>query len=449
MSETRYAKTKDAVSIAYQILGGGPVDLAWITGFTGNLEIMAEQPLVSDFFEKLATSFRVIRHDRRATGLSDRATALADLEVQVEDLLLVLDTVGSDQAVVCGSGLGAAPAAFFAATYPVRTRALVLHAPHVRVAWAPDYRWGMTKEAFEREQLAILAAWGTATYSAEFLAADDPSVGHDPEFVTWYAKVQRHWVTPSTAAVLNQMAYDTDVRHVLSSVQSPTLITSPSRHLEVGEYVASLIPGAAIVELAKPDFMPWAGDPRKVITAIEDFVGVERPPLDLDRVLATVLFTDIVGSTRKAAELGDHEWRQLLASHHNRVRAQIQRYHGREMGTAGDGFLVTFDGPARAIRCAQAIMASLRPLQIEIRAGLHTGELELSGTKVEGIAVHIGARVAALAGPSEILVSSTVKDLVAGSGIVFKEWGTEVLKGVPGEWRIYSVVAANGDLIQS
>lgn len=446
MSETRYVKTKDAISIAYQVLGGGRVDLVWITGFTGNLEIMAEQPLVADFFEKLALSFRVIRHDRRATGLSDRATRLADLEVQVQDLLLVLDTVGSDRTVVCGSGWGAAPAAFFAATYPARTRTLILHAPHVRVAWAPDYGWGITKEAFEREQLRIEEAWGTVAFAAEFLAADDPSIGKDPEVIRWYAKVQRHWVTPSTAAVLNRMAYETDVRHVLSSVQSPTLVTSPARYLEVAEYVASLIPRAAVTRLASPDFMPWAVDPRPLVGAIEEFVGVERPPPEIYRLLATVLFTDIVESTRKASEMGDRRWKELLGSHHDRVRTQIQRFQGREIGTAGDGFLITFDGPARAIRCAEAIVATVRPLGIEIRAGVHTGEIELSGTNVEGIAVHIGARVAALAGPSEILVSSTVKDLVAGSGIVFREWGNRVLKGVPGEWHIYAVASASDEL---
>lgn len=442
MSETRYVKTKDAISIAYQVRGSGPVDLVWITGFTGNLEIMSEQPLVGDFFEKLGLSFRVIRHDRRATGLSDRATALGDLEVQVDDLLLLLDTVGADRAVVCGSGWGAAPAAFFGATYPARTRALVLHAPHVRVAWAPDYRWGITREAFEQEQLRIEEAWGTVAFAAEFLAVDDPSISHDPALIEWYAKVQRHWVTPSTAAVLNKMAYETDVRHVLSSIQSPTLVTSPGRYLEVAEYVTSLIPGATVVRLANPDFMPWAGDTHPLLRAIEEFVGVERPPPEIDRVLATVLFTDIVDSTRKASEVGDHQWKQLLSSHHDRVRAQIQRFLGREIGTTGDGFLVTFEGPARAIRCAQAIVTTVRPLGIEIRAGLHTGELELSGATVQGIAVHIGARVAALAGPGEILVSSTVKDLVAGSGIEFKEWGTQVLKGVPGTWRIYAVASA-------
>jgi class 3 adenylate cyclase len=443
--QTRYAKTTDGVSIAYQVFGDGPPDLAWITGFTGGLEVMWEKMEVARFFSKVASFSRLIRYDMRGTGLSDRDVSLPDLETRAEDLLAVLDAIGSSRVVLVGSGDGTALCALFAATYPERTESLILYLPTARAMRAPDWPWGDTEEEAEEEIRTTEITWGTEKAAARFIADDIPSHAGDPAWIRWYGKVMRHWVAPAAATELVRRSYEVDIRAVLPTIHVPTLAISregaDSDWRMEESAVASMIPVARLVSLPGRDAMPWVGDTDPLLHTIETFLGVERPHVSIDRALTTVLFTDIVGSTDALATLGDVSWSETLAAHHERVRNEIARFDGQEVETTGDGFFATFDGPARAVRCAQAIVEALGDLGIEIRAGVHTGEVETNDGKIVGIAVHIGARVAALAGASEILVSQTVKDLVAGSGLAFQDAGEHELKGVPDTWRVYRVVA--------
>ncbi len=440
--ETRYAKTVDGVHIAYQVLGDGPVDCLWLDGARGNLEVMWEQPLVADFFTKLATRCRVIRLDMRGTGLSDRGERPPNLETQMEDARTVLDVAGSQRTAIVGHGWGCAAAGLFASTFPRRTTALILASGQARNRWAPDYPWGFTEEVWTHSLQMIESGWGTEGYAAMVLSLSAPSLLGDREYIRWEAKMQRHWVGPTAATVLEQQFWDSDVHDVLRSLQVPTLVLAREwEGPEEDDYVAGLIPNARLVRLPGQDWMMWVGDQDAVVTAIHGFLEAEPPRRESDTVLATVLFTDIVGSTQKAAELGDRAWRELLERHHSVVRAVLARFRGNEVDTAGDGFLATFDGPARAIRCAQEIRSALIPLGLEVRVGLHTGECETIDGKVGGIAVHIGARIGALAGPSDVLVSSTVKDITAGSGLVFEDAGEHELKGVPDRWHLYRVVS--------
>lgn len=439
--ETRYAKAPDRISIAYQTLGDGPVDLLWIVGFHGNLEVMWEQPLVVAFFSSLASFARVIFHDRRATGLSDRATSLPDLETQVDDIRTVLDAAGSPSTVILGSGEGVYAAALAASTYPKRTRALVLYAASARVTPAPDYPWGYSEAERSHDLRFAEDAWGTEAYATSTMAEDAPSMVGDRAFARWYAKVMRHWVSPSSAAELMRIFYETDIRSVLPTIRVPTLVVSREwKDFEEDKYVASLVPGAQFVRLPGEDTVLYIADHGELADAIRDFVGLERPREELDTVLRTVLFTDMVGSTERAAALGDRAWKGLVERYHAVERVQLRRFRGVEVDRAGDGLFATFEGPAGAVRCAQAIGASVLELGIRIRAGVHTGEVQIIDDKVGGIAVHIGARIAGLAEPSEVLVSQTVKDLVAGSGLALEDRGEHELKGVPGKWRLYAVV---------
>ena len=440
--ETRYAKTPDGLSIAYWVLGDGPVDLMYVFGLMGNLEVMWEQPLVTSFFRELASSSRVILHDRRATGLSDRATSLPSLETQVDDMWTVLDAAASHSTVILGVQWGTFAAAMFASPHPDRARSLILFSAHARTRWAPDYPWGVNDELRAHEISIASDAWGTDAHATFVLEFDAPSLIGDRDLVHWYAKMHRHWAAPSAAAAFTEDFYDLDIRHVLPSIRVPALVLARGWK-DPGEdaYVAGLIPGASLLRFPGNARQPWIGDRGGIVDAIDDFVGVERARADTDRVLATVLFTDIVGSTERAAELGDREWRELVERHHQSVRELLGRFRGVEVDTAGDGFFATFDGPARAVRCAQRIIEAVKLLGIEVRAGLHTGEVEVDGNSVRGIAVHIGARVGAEAGPSELLVSQTVKDLVAGSGLSFEDAGEHELKGVPDRWRLYRVVS--------
>jgi pimeloyl-ACP methyl ester carboxylesterase len=438
--ETRYAKT-GLVHIAYQVVGTGPIDLVYVPGFVSHLEVAWENVAYERFVRRLATFSRVILMDKRGTGLSDPVPLqdLPTLEQRMDDLLSVLDATGSERAVPLGVSDGCPLSILFAATHPARTTALVLYGGWARTLSAPDYPIGRDRGDFEELVERTEAEWG----HGRALRLVNPSVADDPYIQRWWSRWERMAASPATAAGLLRLAFEGDVRAVLPTVRVPTLVLHraddgwvPVHH---GRYLGEHIPGARYVELPGSDHTPWIGDQDQVTDEVETFLTGHRPAPEPDRILATVLFTDIVESTRVAAQLGDRRWREVLAEHNALVRNKLDRHRGREVHTAGDGFLATFDGPARAIRCAFEISTGVRELGIEVRAGLHAGEIELAGEDIQGIAVHIGARVAATAGAGEILVSSTVKDLVSGSGFEFEDRGLHALKGVPGEWRLFSV----------
>lgn len=441
---TRYAKTADGVHIAYQIAGGGPPDLVYVPGWISNVDMMWEEARLANFLRRLASFARLIVFDKRGTGLSDRLpeSELPDLETRMDDVRAVMDQAGSERAVLLGDSEGGQMAALFAATYPHRVPGLILYGSDVRGAWAPDHAWSMTVDEFEEDVRRMEQGWGTGEYERHFLKQIAPSLADHEEYFQWWARYSRLSASPGAAISLSRMWYATDVRGILQGIAVPCLVLWRAGDTWAAEsrYLAEHVPGAKSVELGGDDHLPWVGDSDAVLREIERFVAsVLDEEAEFDRVLATVMFTDIVGSTERAAEIGDHRWKQLLEAHQARVRGQLARYRGREIDTAGDGFLATFDGPARAVRCAMAI--AKRHLGLEIRAGLHTGEVEMVGEKVGGIAVHVGARVADLAQPGEVLVSSTVKDLVAGSGLAFEDAGEHELKGVPDRWRLYRAVS--------
>jgi pimeloyl-ACP methyl ester carboxylesterase len=440
--ETRYAKSGD-VNIAYQVIGEGPRDLVYVPGWVSSVEGNWDEPSYAGFLERLASFSRLITFDKRGTGLSDRVPEheLPTLEQRMDDVRAVMEAVGSDRAALFGVSEGGPMCALFAATYPDRTAALIVYGTYARRLRSDEYPWGRPveeREAFLRE---IDEGWGGPVA----LAQRAPSVMGEERFVQWWSAYLRQSASPGAAAALVRMNMAVDVRHVLPTIGVPALVLHREgdrvMRIEEARYLAEHIPGAKLIVLPGEDHLPWVGDQDSLVGEIEEFLtGVRRGP-EPDRVLATVLFTDIVGSTERAAELGDRRWVNLLDEHHGVVRGALDRFRGREVDTAGDGFLATFDGPARAIRCAGAIVQGVRGLGLEVRAGLHTGECELAGDDVRGIAVHIGARVAALAGPGEVLVSSTVKDLVVGSGIEFEDRGEHALKGVPGAWRLFAVAS--------
>ena len=439
--ETRYAKSGD-VSIAYQVVGQGPPDLVYVPGWVSNVEGNWDEPSYARFLERLASFSRLITFDKRGTGLSDRVPEadLPGLEERMDDVRAVMDAVGSERAAVLGVSEGGPMCALFAATYPERTSALVMYGSYARRSPSNDYPWGRSRADQEAHLREIEVGWGGPVA----LAARAPSMMTDDRFVMWWSSYLRQSASPRAVSTLTRMNYEVDVRHVLPTIHVPTLVLHRSGDLviETGEaqYIAGSVPQGKLVILPGGDHLPWVGDQDALLDEIEEFLtGVRRGP-EADRVLATVLFTDIVGSTERAVELGDRKWRDLLEEHNAMVRRALVRFRGREVDAVGDGFLATFDGPARAIRCARAIADEVRALGLEVRAGLHTGECELVGQDVRGIAVHIGARVAAEAGPGEILVSSTVKDLVAGSGIRFDDRGERDLKGVPGPWRLFAAM---------
>jgi class 3 adenylate cyclase len=449
--ETRYAKTADGVHIAYQVLGDGPPDLVFVPPWVSDIEVQWEEPRFARFLRGLASFSRLITFDKRGTGLSDRVSDehLPDMETRMDDVRAVLDQVGSERAALFGAFDGGHMSMVFAATYPDRTLALILLGAPARARWAPDYPWGLPEEWISQDMERMEAGWGLE-YTREIVAELDPSVGSDRPFIEWYARYLQRGASPGGALALTRMWNETDMRGVLPAIHVPTLILGrpdasfPLQGAKSDHYLAEHIPGAKIVELAGTDFNFWTNGAEGVLKAMQGFIATTRTEeAELDRVLGTVVFTDIVGSTQKAAELGDSGWRELLDRHHTIVRGLFARYRGREIDVAGDGFLATFDGPARAVRCAQTITEAVKPLAIQIRAGVHTGEIELDGGHVRGIAVHIGSRVASLAGASEVLVSSTVKDLVAGSGLEFEDTGEHELKGVPDHWRLYRVKSAS------
>jgi class 3 adenylate cyclase len=445
MPETRYAKSGD-VSIAYQALGVGPFDLVHVPGFVSHVELSWNVPGQAEFATRLATFSRLIWFDKRGTGMSDRVEGAPTLETRMDDVRAVMDAVGSERAAVLGVSEGGPMSILFAATYPDRVWALILAGAEPRTMWAPDYPHGATEEQHRAYLERIQSDAGSPESALRLAGRLAPSL--DEAGRAALATSIRHGASPGARLALARMNKDLDVRHVLPSIRVPTLVLNRAGDTPdvVGgsRYLAEHIPGARHVELPGSDHAIFAGEPEPYLVEIESFlkeVWEERAWQDLeaDRVLATVLFTDIVDSTSRAAELGDARWRELVQAHHGLVRRQLTRFRGTEIDTAGDGFFASFDGPARAIRCACAISEGVRELGIEIRAGLHTGECERIDNKVGGIAVNIGARVASNAQAGEVLVSSTVKDLVAGSGIRFAERGVAELKGIPGEWRLFAV----------
>jgi pimeloyl-ACP methyl ester carboxylesterase len=436
--ETCYARSGD-VNIAYQVVGDGPLDLVLVPGWMSNIEVFWEEPLAVRFFERLASFSRLILFDKRGTGLSDRVADVPNLETRMDDVRAVLDAVHSPRAALLGYSEGGPMCALFAATYPERTASLIMIGSYARRIWAPDYPCGTPRPVWDDFAHSVVRDWGGPVG----LEARAPSVANDPRFRDWWARYLRLSGSPATGRAVLIMNAEIDVRHVLPAIRVPTLIlhnvNEQTIPVEAGRHLARHIPNAKYVELPGVDHLPFAGNADAILDEIEEFLTGTRRGVEPDRVLATVLFTDIVDATRKASEVGDRRWRDLLEAHHGAVREELSRFRGREIDTAGDGFLAAFDGPARAVRAASAIRSDVKRLGLEIRAGLHTGECEIMGTKLSGVAVHIGARIASLAGAGEVLVSSTVHDLVAGSGLRFEDRGLHTLKGVPGDWRVYAV----------
>ncbi|MGZ6974684.1 MAG: adenylate/guanylate cyclase domain-containing protein [Acidimicrobiia bacterium] len=410
-----------------------------VWGGVSHIELMWENAAFARIFRRLGSFSRVIQFDRRGVGMSDRTPGLATLETRMEDVRAVMDAAGCERVALFGESEGGPMSMLFAATYPERTTGLVLYGPLVRLIADETFPWAWSREDFEALLDSALSDWG----AEDQIAFWAPSVADDPAARRFFSRFTRLSGSPGSFKDQMMMNADIDVRPVLHAVNVPTLVLHRTGDLVVdvhqGRYAARHIPGAKFVELPGADHFLMGGDPEQLVDEVEEFLTGVRGQHEVDRILATVAFTDIVGSTQRAAELGDREWRNLLDQHDAAVRRELQRFNGREVNTTGDGMLAAFDGPARGIRCARAITEAMEPLGVEIRAGLHTGECEVRGSDLGGLAVHIAARVGSLAAPGEVLVSSTVKDLVAGSGITFTERGTHVLKGVPDEWRLYSV----------
>jgi class 3 adenylate cyclase len=441
--ETHYATTEDGVSIAYQVVGEGSIDLVFDPAFYGNVDIMWEFAPVGGFLKELSRFSRLVLHDRRGTGLSGRGPDYPNLETRARDLLTVLDACKSSRAALFGMATGGAALALFATTYPDRAASLLWYGPLAKTSWSPDYPWGASPEEQRRFIELIRQNLGTPAFARYYLKASAPSRLGDTALEQEVARLDRHFAAPSTGAEFAQAENETDVTHVLDTLRCPTLLITRSAMLESVEearFVQDLIPGAELSLVSGDESELFLGEQEPVIDAIRAFLGVRREPVDVDTFLASILFTDIVGSTEKQSSLGDHAWKDLVERHHTIVRECLVRWRGVEIDTAGDGFYATFDGPARAIRCARAIAEAVKPLGIEIRAGIHTGECEIIDGKCGGLAVSIGARVAARSGASEVLISQTVKDLVAGSGFTFEDAGEHELKGVPDRWRLYRVL---------
>jgi class 3 adenylate cyclase len=438
--ETRYAKSGD-VHIAYQVTGSGPLDLVWVPGFMSHLEADWDNPARVRIFERIGSFCRLIRFDKRGTGLSDRV-AIPTLEQRMDDVRAVMDAVGSKQAALFGFSEGGPMSLLFAATYPERTVALVMYGSYARRLWAPDHPYGKTAADWDGFVQRLEREWGGPVALDVFA----PSVANDPNAQKAWASYLRQAASPGAVVSIMRMNGEIDVRHVLPTIRVPTLVVHRTgdrlTSIEQARYLASNIAGAHLVEFPGDDHALAVGNADAIVDEIEKFLTGIRGGAGADRVLATVLFTDIVGSTERVAQSGDSSWRQLLGQHHALVRHELAKFRGREIDTAGDGFLAAFDGPARAVRCAHAIRHAARvQLNLDLRAGLHTGECESLEDKLTGLAVHIGARVATLANAGEVLVSSTVKDLVAGSGLKFEDRGSHVLKGIPGEWRLFAAMS--------
>jgi class 3 adenylate cyclase len=441
MPDVSYARSGD-VAIAYQVVGDGPIDLVFVRGTLADLLAGWDQPLFVDHVDGLAEFARVILFDKRGTGLSDPVRQVPTLETRMDDIRAVMDAADSERAVLWAAQEGTRISLLFGATYPERTSALVLFDPTARGLWAPDYPWAPTEEDWRNELREIHARWGDRDYLVERAHRLSPVGAGNDEWLDWFVWYMRRSASPAEAVAFHRMSMDGDVREILPAVRAPTLVLNGMDARDEAAYVASRVAGARQIEVeGLRDSFSWADPAGNAVLLAETrrfLDGLSAPTLP-DRVLATVLFTDIVGSTQRSAELGDSAWRELLGRHHALVRGELARFRGEELDTSGDGFFAAFDGPGRAIECARAIRESVRSVGLEIRAGVHTGECERLDGKLGGIAVPTGARIASLAEAGEVLVSGTVRDLVAGSGIQFEERGTHQLKGVPGEWRLFAV----------
>jgi pimeloyl-ACP methyl ester carboxylesterase len=435
----RFARS-GGVDIAYQVIGDGPVDLVFVEGFMTHRQVMWELPAYGRFCERLAEFSRLILFDKRGMGMSDRVPGATALETQMDDIRAVMDAVGSERAAVMGESEGGPLAILFAAAHPDRTRALILQGAELRERKDDDWPWGESTEEEQEEYLARLPdRWGQVSEGTP--RAVFPSVGPAPWLIDWLARLFSSSATPNTAEAFMRMAFEIDVREVAKTIRVPTLILHTVDdqicHVENARWFAEHIPGARYVELPGGDHLAFF-EPDQVLAEIRGFLTGQREAAVPDTSLVTLLFVDIVGSTERAADLGDRRWADLLAQYHAIVRRETGQFRGSEIDMAGDGFFLSFDGPARAIRCASSI-SGVRALGLEVRAGLHVGELGFVGGKPVGLAVHVGARIGALAAPGEVLVSGTVRDLVAGSGLAFTDRGTRSLKGVPDEWRLFAV----------
>jgi class 3 adenylate cyclase len=441
--DVRYARSGD-VAIAHQTFGEGPVDLVFVRGFAGDLLSVWEQPLLVRFVRELASFTRLTLVDKRGTGLSDRVREVPTLETRMDDLRAVLDCIGADAAVLWTAQEGARLATLFAATSPERTAGLVLFDPTASGRRTEDYPWALTDEEWRARLREVRDGWGRAEFLDAHLSEWAPTKADDPEFRRWFVNHMRRGLSPGSALAFFRMMMDSDVSDVLPAVRVPTVVISSPPERGPGEFFARRIRGARLVELPNAAGIYHWADPEDYDVAMREtraLVERVRAPAPPRRVLSTVLFTDLVGSTEQASALGDRAWRELLGRHHAAVRRRLGEHRGEEVDTAGDGFFATFDGPCRAIECACSIREDLRGLGLAVRAGIHTGECEVADGSVTGVAVHVGARIAGLAGPGEVLVSGTVKDLVAGSGLQFEDRGVRDLKGVPGEWRLFAVAA--------
>jgi pimeloyl-ACP methyl ester carboxylesterase len=440
MPAVKFARSGD-VSIAYSVVGDGPIDLVYAEGSFTHLEVEWDLPAYRAWCERLGEFCRVIRFDKRGMGMSDRVGGATTLETRMDDIRAVMDAVGSERAAILGESEGGPLALLFAAAHPERTRALILQGAEVCERKSDDWPWGeATDEQFEGWMATLPDRWGRRARAQTFA----PSIGDAEWADDFLVRLRVNSGTPTSAEAFLRMAHEIDVRAIVPTIHVPALVLHSVGdricHVENGRFLARALPNARYVEMPGDDHT-CIFEPDRVIAEIREFLTGVRESVTPERALATVLFTDIVDSTATAAQLGDRRWREQLEAHRAAARRAIAAHRGREVDTAGDGFLVTFDGPARAIRCAREIAATTAPLGLRVRAGVHTGEVELLGEKVAGIAVHIGARVAAAAGPDEVWVSGTVRDLVAGSGLAFEDRGTRELKGVPGEWRLFSVAS--------
>ncbi len=439
--ETQYARSGET-HIAYQVVGEGPIDLIWVPTWIWQTEHIWEEPSAARLFRRLTSFSRLIMFDRRGSGLSDPVQGAPSLEAQMDDVVAVMDAVGSEQAAVIAFLEAGAMACLFAATHPERTRALILYEATPRMTKAPEYDWPLSREERDGYVETMRATWGDGSRVADV----SRHAAGDQRFRAWAARLERLAASPGTAVAFYRMHNEIDVRPVLPTIQAPTLVmhrpADPYIDVRHSRYLAAHIPGASYVELPGDDTLPFSGDTEAMLAEVEEFLTGTRHAPDPERVLATVMFSDIVGSTSRAAELGDRRWRSVLEGLEDLVMTELRRFRGRPVKSMGDGFLATFDGPARGIQCATSIReAAGSQYGLEVRSGLHTGEIELIGDDVGGIAVHIGARIGAIAGAGEVLVSGTVKDLVVGSGIAFEDRGEHDLKGIPGPWRVWAVGA--------
>lgn len=440
--ETKYARAGD-VHVAYQVFGSGPPDIVFSNGFVSHLELNWDIPAYVAFMERMVSFCRMIVYDRRGCGMSDPVDGTPDTDERIDDISAVIDATRSRRPFVFGSSEAGALALLYGATYPDRVSGMILFSTYPRLLRAADYPAGMPREVAERGLEAMAETWTDPGTRRDFLV--NPSLSDDPVNIAGIARMRRAAMTPAMVRAHGIWTRHMDIRSVLGTVQVPTLIMHRRDEswirIDNSRYMAERIPGARFVELEGCDHWPWIGDTEAVVAEVQEFVTGERPALVSDRVLATVLFTDLVGHTEKMAEVGDERWRQIIDRHDAIARAEVERHRGRLVATAGDEIVATFEGPARGIRCAQAITRAVQPLGVKIRAGLHTGEITLRGDDISGIAVNTASRVMSVAGPDEVLVSRTVADLVAGSGLEFADRGSHALKGLPGEWQLFEVVS--------